>query len=125
MTYQELVVHLQDPRRVSKEMCEECYQFMEPVLKALRCRKISQRKQDARVIAIFNGSFRTLWNIEHQHPAEYWKRLEQLGSKAEFEEFATLKQRKAELKSEWKRIFATKKKDKKVDDKAESTKKQS
>ena len=110
MTYQELVVHLRNPQRVSKEMCEETYKFMEPVLKELRCRKLSQRKQDARILSIFNGAFRALWNIEHQHPAEYWKRLEQLGSKAEFEEFAMLKQRKMELKAEWKRVFAPKKK---------------
>jgi hypothetical protein len=108
MTYQELVVHLQNPQHVSKGMCEETYKFMEPVLKALHCRKISPRMQDARIIMIFNGAFRALWNIEHQHPVEYWKRLEQLGAKSEFEEFAVLKQRKAELKAEWKRVFAVK-----------------
>ena len=110
MTYPELVIHLQDPTNVSKEACEECYNFMEPVLRALRCRKISKRKQDARVVAVFNGVFRMLWNIEHQHPKEYWDRLELLGNKKEYSEFSLLKQRKAELKAEWKRLFAPAKK---------------
>ena len=110
MTYQDLVKHLSNPANLSKELCEECYDFMEPHLRELRCRKISKRKQDERVIAVFNGVFRAYWNIVHQHPPEYWQRLENLGSKSEFGEFQTLKKRKADLKAEWKRLFATKKK---------------
>lgn len=112
MIYTELVLHLQDPSKVSKGSCEECYTFMEPVLTALRCRKISVRKQDARVVAVFNGPFRKLWAIEHQHPQEYWDRLKLMGNTKEYSEFAMLKQRKLELKAEWKRLFATSKKNK-------------
>lgn len=107
MTYQELVIRLRDPKHISKTLCEECYQFMQPTLATLRCRKISTKKQDERVILIFNGTFRNLWSIEHQHPIGYWERLKRLGSEKEFEEFAFLKARKEELKKEWKRLYAT------------------